>query len=45
MLPLLNLLAAIALLGSLTAAAFLGRPRTEAEPDQLDDVVILEEAA
>ena len=38
-------LAAIALLGSLTAAAFLGRTRIEAEPDQLDDVVILEEAA
>ena len=37
-------LAAIALLGALTAAAFLGRPR-EAEAEQLDDVVILEEAA
>jgi MFS family permease len=40
-------LAAIALLGSLTAAAFLGQPRTaaETETDQLDNVVILEEAA
>jgi sugar phosphate permease len=36
-------LAAIALLGALTAAAFLGRPRPAEE--QLDDVVILEEAA
>src|SRR3954469_3916993 len=33
-------LAAIALLGALTAAAFLGRPRSEAEPEQIDDVVI-----
>jgi EmrB/QacA subfamily drug resistance transporter len=38
-------LAAISLLGALTAAAFLGRPRPVAEPEQVDDVVILEEAA